>query len=63
MSYPYALREADRPVLGLIALSSDETVERDLRALVPAEEADLLVTRVPSGAEVTRESLGAMEAS
>ena len=61
MSYAYALREAERPVLGLIALSSDETVERDLRALIPAEEADLLVTRVPSGAEVTRETLGAME--
>ena len=61
MSYAYVLREADRPVLGLIALSSDETVERDLRALIPAEEADLLVTRVPSGAEVTRETLGAME--
>ena len=61
MSYPYALRDADRPVLGLIALSSDETVERDLRALIPAEEADLLVARVPSGAEVTRETLGAME--
>ena len=63
MSLPYALAAPDRPVLGLIALSSDETVERDLRALIPVREADLLVTRVPSGAEVTLASLGAMEAA
>ena len=63
MSLPFALAAPDRPVLGLVALSSDETVERDLRALIPAAEADLLVTRVPSGAEVTRATLGAMEAA
>lgn len=48
------------PRLGLVVLQTDETIELDFRRLLPAN-ADLYVTRVPSGLEVTRETLGAME--
>ncbi|MDO6585552.1 Asp/Glu racemase [Salipiger sp. 1_MG-2023] len=46
--------------LGLVVLQSDESVEDDMRRLLPPE-ASLLVSRVPSGAEVTPETLAAME--
>lgn len=47
--------------IGLIVLQSDETIERDMRTLLPAD-VEFLVSRVPSGASVTSESLQAMEA-
>ncbi|MCB1460860.1 MAG: aspartate/glutamate racemase family protein [Nitratireductor sp.] len=53
----------DRPAtarLGLIVLQVDETIEGDFRRLLPAE-VELFVSRVPSGLEVTRETLGEME--
>ncbi|MBT9383678.1 Asp/Glu racemase [Pseudooceanicola sp. CBS1P-1] len=46
--------------LGLIVLQSDQTIEADFRRLLPAR-AELLVSRVPSGLEVTPKSLAAME--
>ena len=46
--------------IGLIVLAADETIERDMRRLVP-EAVELLVSRVPSGTHVTLESLAAME--
>ena len=52
------------PALGLVVLQADETIEADMRRLLPPVDeggADLLVTRVPSGREVTRETLAAME--
>ena len=52
-----------RPVqIGLIVLQADETVERDMRRLLPPE-VELLVSRVPSGAELTAESIDAMGAA
>lgn len=48
------------PRMGLIALQSDETIEGDLRRLLPAD-AELMVTRVVSDQEVSRDTLGAME--
>ncbi|APX25711.1 MAG: Asp/Glu racemase [Rhodobacteraceae bacterium] len=57
---PYRLGPA-RPALGLVVLQSDETVEADMRRLLP-QRANLMVSRVPSGAEVTPETLTAMEA-
>ena len=47
--------------LGLIVLQADVTIEDELRRLLPAERS-LLVSRVPSGADVTLETLAAMEA-
>ena len=59
-TFSFALDAPRPPQVGLVALQSDETVEPDLRRLLP-ETLDLLVTRVPSGAEVTAETLAAME--
>ncbi|MCR8546469.1 Asp/Glu racemase [Salipiger sp. P9] len=56
---PYRLGPP-RAALGLIVLQSDETVEADMRRLIPAR-AGLMVSRVPSGAEVTPETLAEME--
>lgn len=56
---PYRLGPA-RPALGLVVLQSDESVEADMRRLIP-QRGNLLVTRVPSGAEVTPETLAEME--
>lgn len=51
-----------RPVqLGIVVLQADETLEHDLRRLLP-EQTELLVTRVPSATSVSSQSLAAMEA-
>jgi maleate isomerase len=44
--------------IGVIVLQSDETIERDLRVM--RGDADLFVSRVPSGQEVTAETLESM---
>lgn len=59
-SLPYTLTPTRPPQLGMIVLQSDETVEHDLRRLLP-DEAELLVTRIPSAATVSSDSLSAME--
>lgn len=60
MTLAYAL-EPQRPVqIGLIVLQEDETVEDDFRRLLPAE-VSVMVSRVPSGRDVTPESLAEME--
>lgn len=46
---------------GLVVLQADLTIERELRALLPRDRS-LLVSRVPSGEDVTLETLAAMEA-
>lgn len=60
-SFDYRFSEDARPLMGLVVLQADETIEDDFRRLVPAK-ARLLVTRVPSGEAVTAESLEAMAA-
>lgn len=58
--FPHRLTP-DRPAqLGVVVLQSDETIEPDLRRLI-GDRAEVLVTRVPSGDEVTPETLAAME--
>lgn len=57
---PYRLVETPGARLGLIVLQSDETVEDEMRALLPGA-ARLMVSRVPSGLEVTQDSLSEME--
>ena len=46
--------------IGVIVLQSDETIERDLMAM--RGDADVFVSRVPSGQEVTAETLQSMAA-
>ncbi|TDE38293.1 maleate cis-trans isomerase family protein [Antarcticimicrobium sediminis] len=50
-----------RPTLGLVALQVDERIEADFRQLLPAS-VDLMVTRIPSGRDVTPQTLAQMEA-
>ncbi len=56
----YDLDPQTGPRLGLVVLQADETIERDFRRLIPAGTS-LLVSRVPSGLEVSRETLHEME--
>lgn len=58
---PFTLTDEHPPQLGLVVLQADETIEMEFRRLLP-QEAELLVTRIPSGDEVTPDSLGAMKA-
>lgn len=53
--------ESDRrTTVGLIVLQADETIEQDFRRLFAADACDFFVSRVPSGLEVTPETLAAM---
>jgi maleate isomerase len=60
-AFPHTLNPARPPQLGVVVLQADETLEPDLRRLIGAE-AEVLVTRIPSGREITPETLAAMEA-
>ncbi len=57
--YPYHSVAAG-PSLGLVVLQVDETIEADMRQLLG--DAQVYVSRVPSGAQVTRETLAEMAA-
>jgi len=48
--------------LGLVVLQVDETIEQDFRRLFPSPGVALYTSRIPSGADVTPETLTAMEA-
>ncbi|WP_425078163.1 maleate cis-trans isomerase family protein [Ruegeria denitrificans] len=64
MTYvPYTLDEDDpqTPPLGLIVLQVDETIEPEFSAFFSDRKNPLFVTRIPSGIEVTPESLAEME--
>lgn len=58
--FSYQLCAEKQPLLGLIVLQADETIEADFRRLMP-ETVQWLVSRVPSGTEVTSETLAEME--
>jgi maleate isomerase len=60
--FDYDLSDDPAPRLGLIALQTDERIERDFRRLIPAD-VPLFVSRVPSGLDVSPETLQAMEAA
>ena len=57
--FSYRLRPPEGPILGLVALQVDQTIERDFRRLFPLDT-QLYVSRVPSGAEVTPDTLARM---
>lgn len=59
MAHPYELIEDDRPKMGLVVLQSDETIEADMRRMLPPS-VDLLVSRVPSATDVSSDSLQQM---
>ena len=59
-TYTSIAHESRNPVIGLIVLQSDETLEPEMHQWLPSSQYDVLVSRVPSGEEVTEETLGAM---
>jgi len=48
--------------LGLIVLRADETLEQDFRRLFASGDTALYITRIPSGDELTTDTIAAMEA-
>jgi maleate isomerase len=64
MSYlPYTLDkdDPDATPMGLIVLQTDETIEPEFNAYFSDQRAPIYVSRIPSGAEVTTDSLAEME--
>lgn len=61
-SYDVSPQLGTRATFGLIVLQSDETLEHDMRRILPLEGVASYVSRVPSGQEVTQETLAEMEA-
>lgn len=59
-AFGYDLVPDDSPRLGLIILQADQRIEKDFRRLIPMDT-DLYVSRVPSGLEVTPDTLQQME--
>lgn len=59
-SYTLISEAERRPNLGLIVLQSDETVEPEVHQWLPPTQYSVFVSRVPSGEEVTQETLAAM---
>ena len=60
---PYTL-DPDTPQsapMGLIVLQTDETIEPEMQNFLGNRTGPLFVTRIPSGAEVTPDTLAAME--
>ena len=49
-----------KPLIGLIVLQSDETIEPELQQWLPPSQVDMYVSRVPSGEQVNEQSLAAM---
>lgn len=60
-SYSMIAAEAAKPVIGMIILQADETLETDLRRSFSPEKCDILVARIASETEVSTDSLSAME--
>ncbi len=56
---PYQIEEDRRRCVVLIVLQADETIEDEFRTLMP-QNVRLMVSRVPSGPEVTSETLAEM---
>ncbi|WP_170398304.1 maleate cis-trans isomerase family protein [Ruegeria arenilitoris] len=64
MSYlPYTLDkdDPDATPMGLIVLQTDETIEPEFNAYFADRRAPIYVSRIPSGAEVTKDTLAEME--
>ncbi|MCP4819958.1 MAG: Asp/Glu racemase [Shimia sp.] len=59
---PYTVKEPAEAPMGLIVLQVDETIEPEFKQAFADCVAPLYVSRIPSGTEVTTESLSAMAA-
>lgn len=60
MGLAFETEPRNEPRLGLVVLQADETIEGEFRRIVPSD-VDLYVSRVPSGVDVTPDSLAEME--
>jgi maleate isomerase len=58
---PYDLETDGRPRLGLIVLQADETIEDEFRQIFDPAAVRLHISRVPSGAELTPDTIKEME--
>ncbi|MBF9030349.1 Asp/Glu racemase [Rhodobacterales bacterium HKCCE3408] len=60
--FPYRLAsdETAPPRIGVVVLQVDETIEQDLRRLLPPDAVRLHITRIASGAELTPETIARM---
>jgi len=65
MSLPFTLDQDDPDVtpMGLIVLQADETLEPEFSTYFEGRKCPIHITRIPSGDEVTTESLAEMEAA
>lgn len=63
MTFPYDLVPpiGARATLGMIVLQADETLEQDMRRVLPLQDVAAHVSRVPSADDVTPDTLAAME--
>ena len=61
-AFPYRLTGpiGKRGTLGLIVLQVDETIEQDFRRLFPDPEVAIHISRIPSGAELTPDTIATM---
>lgn len=62
-AFPYDLGDpaGRRAMLGLVVLQVDQTIESDFRRLFPDPDVALHVSRIPSGADLTPETIATME--
>lgn len=60
MPLPYEISTNRPKQIGLVVLQADETIEPDLRRMLP-DNVECLVSRVPSGTTLTTDTLRAME--
>lgn len=51
-----------KATLGLVVLQADETLEQDFRRLFPDRDIAIYTSRIPSGDDLTTDSIAAMEA-
>lgn len=61
LSYDLDVDDPKAPPAGLIVLQTDETIEPEMRRYFADHPSPMFVSRIPSGPEVTRDMLSAME--
>lgn len=59
-TFAYDLNNDQVPTLGMVVLQTDERIESDMRQLL-SPDINLHITRIPSGATVTTDTLSQME--
>lgn len=60
VEYQLADDDVRTPLMGVVVLQVDETIERDLQRLLPGDLARVHVTRISSGTELTRDTIAEM---